>query len=681
MKKLNKLINLLLVSLHILYVSYVSADLPVHVEIKDLLGKWKIYRTKASPELLTCGSTQPNSNVATVKIQDYKKYLTDNHYIFSSELDVILSSDFVKYGEVHDVAGNEHRKNWNVLAVYDEKKRKKIGTWTTIFDQGFEIRIANETYTGYMHYEPTGRCRAPSDDDITDSNGETVCYTTSHDKTRLGWVDIMYKNNEQLHGCFYAEKYDTVHEPNNYRSALNSSTSGRPEPVINDNKTPASNQITNFDAYEPKTYIKADKVDYNKNSEMYWHKMKHSGNKKPLPEHMLKAQKQKYACPCNPNEDIDNERSDEDPDSPVSPNMIELGNSNVETNELDLNAYDEIKKAKHTELELNEMPKNFTWGDPFNDNVREYEVIDQLSCGSCYIASQMYVFKRRIEIGLTKLLDTKYNNDFDDALSLQTVLSCSFYDQGCNGGYPFLVSKMAKLQGIPLNSEFPYTARETKCPYPVNKGIPLSMMEADLIHKSESVTKDIKPSFREISGSPSIQNATADENSNVTDLGDPNRWYAKEYNYVGGCYGCNQCDGEKIIMNEIYRNGPVVGSIEVTPNFYEYVDGIYYDPGFPHAKKCSIDVHKDSSYVYNITGWEKVNHAIVILGWGEQTIDGKLYKYWICRNSWGKTWGKEGYFKLIRGINYIAIENHAIYIDPDFTRGAGKILLDKMKKK
>ncbi|CDU18105.1 dipeptidyl aminopeptidase 1, putative [Plasmodium yoelii] len=679
MKKISKFISLLLVSLHILYVSYVSADLPVHVEIKDLLGKWKLYKTKTSPELLTCGSTQPNSNQYNVKIEDYKKYLIDNHYPFDSELNVVLSNDFVKYGDVHDITGNEHRKNWNVLAVYDEKRRKKIGTWTTIFDQGFEIRIDNETYTAFMHYEPTGKCPEPSDEDITDSNGETICYSTSYDKTRFGWIDIMNKNNEQLHGCFYAEKYDTINDSNNYKIILNRSISGKKEPVITENKTCTSNQITDFDSYEPKTYIKANKVKLNKNSEMYWHKMKHDGKKKPLPEYMLKVQNQKYACPCNPNENIDNERSDVDPDSPVSPNMIELGNSNVDTNELDLNAYEEIKKSKHTELELNEMPKNFTWGDPFNNNVREYEVIDQLTCGSCYIASQMYVIKRRIEIGLTKLLETKYANDFDDALSLQTVLSCSFYDQGCHGGYPFLVSKMAKLHGIPLNSEFPYTAKQSTCPYPVNKGIPLSMIEAGSINKTESVPKDIKPSFRETIASALAGNDTKDNNNNVIDSGDPNRWYIKEYNYVGGCYGCNQCDGEKIIMNEIYRNGPVVGSIEVTPNFYNYVDGVYYDKGFPHAKKCTVDVHKDNGYVYNITGWEKVNHAIVILGWGEETIDGKLYKYWICRNSWGNGWGKEGYFKMIRGVNHVAIENHAIYIDPDFTRGAGKVLLEKMK--
>jgi len=39
-----------------------------------------------------------------------------------------------------------------------------------------------------------------------------------------------------------------------------------------------------------------------------------------------------------------------------------------------------------------------------------------------------------------------------------------------------------------------------------------------------------------------------------------------------------------------------------------------------------------------------LDHAIVIVGFGtEGTTD-----YWIIRNSWGKTWGEEGYFRIIR---------------------------------
>jgi hypothetical protein len=41
-----------------------------------------------------------------------------------------------------------------------------------------------------------------------------------------------------------------------------------------------------------------------------------------------------------------------------------------------------------------------------------------------------------------------------------------------------------------------------------------------------------------------------------------------------------------------------------------------------------------------------LNHAIAIVGYGV-SVDGR--KYWIIKNSWGKTWGDLGYMKLIRG--------------------------------
>lgn len=153
-----------------------------------------------------------------------------------------------------------------------------------------------------------------------------------------------------------------------------------------------------------------------------------------------------------------------------------------------------------------------------------------------------------------------------------------------------------------------------------------------------------------------------------------------DYGYVGGCYECNQCAGEEQIMAELYHNGPVVAALDAPASLLTYQDGIYQVEGIPHARYCDSPPSDAKSTV--LTGWEYTNHAVMIVGWGETTPSKEkpAQKYWIVRNTWGGEWGQHGYFLLARGVNAGGIESQATFIDPDFTRGAGLALANKIKK-
>ena len=42
-----------------------------------------------------------------------------------------------------------------------------------------------------------------------------------------------------------------------------------------------------------------------------------------------------------------------------------------------------------------------------------------------------------------------------------------------------------------------------------------------------------------------------------------------------------------------------------------------------------------------------INHAVLLVGYGVDATTGM--KYWIIRNTWGKNWGENGYFRIRRG--------------------------------
>lgn len=94
---------------------------------------------------------------------------------------------------------------------------------------------------------------------------------------------------------------------------------------------------------------------------------------------------------------------------------------------------------------------------------------------------------------------------------------------------------------------------------------------------------------------------------------------------------------EDQVKREIQQNGPVVASILVYRDFLLYQRGIY---------KPMDDMAKFQG-----------RHQVKVLGWG---VDEKKREYWIIENSWGSTWGEEGYGRVYMGFKEMLLDEHVL---------------------
>lgn len=113
--------------------------------------------------------------------------------------------------------------------------------------------------------------------------------------------------------------------------------------------------------------------------------------------------------------------------------------------------------------------------------------------------------------------------------------------------------------------------------------------------------------------------------------------YIPEQYYVYRVGQHGHVNGELNMMNELIQRGPFACSIAVTQELDDYKGGIFYDT----------------------TGDLYTTHEVSIVGWGEENG----IPYWRIRNSWGAHWGEEGFFRIVRGVNNLAIESSCYWGD------------------
>lgn len=196
--------------------------------------------------------------------------------------------------------------------------------------------------------------------------------------------------------------------------------------------------------------------------------------------------------------------------------------------------------------DVTDLPKEFSWKD-YLSPMRE-----QGSCGSCYVFATLEMLEARMRI--------KYQKDV--TLSPQHILDCSYYNQGCDGGYPFLVGKFANEFELVPEDCSPYLAKKGSC-----------------------------------------QTCDASKLSEV--------YKVENYRFIGGAYGKSN---EREMMLEVRQNGPIVASFEPPLDFMYYQGGIYHG--------VEPDWVKNGQ---NKPEWERVDHSVLLYGWGENEVGEKYW--------------------------------------------------------
>jgi len=251
------------------------------------------------------------------------------------------------------------------------------------------------------------------------------------------------------------------------------------------------------------------------------------------------------------------------------------------------------KKTKKKQVIYKSIDIPVTFDSSLRDN--STPVVDQESCGCCFAISSSTCISDVFVFGM--------NMSFNPDLSAMYILSSINVSSNkkCDGGNPYDILEFIESNGISTNICVSYHNACLNNPY------------------CNGSSKDQTNLDKMIPSNGCCNNKT------------------KHYLY----YIKNlrvETDVNQI-KTHIYQYGCAIGGFTVYENFqdsannkFSDTDGIYFDKG--------TDMNETP----------KGYHAICIVGWGEKNN----IKYWICRNSWGKDWGDNGYFKYAmydKGIN------------------------------
>jgi cathepsin C len=397
-----------------------QADLPNHCLWSQVKGTWKFHMSKSGEDkTVKCSKASDNFGGGDFGLGE-PAYET--HKSMKMEL---LSPNIAKFV---DASGKEH-----------------MGTWTMIYDEGFEVRVNNHKFFAFSKYVKSG------------FNSKSLCH-----QTFPGWFHDASNPDAHKWGCYHAEKETT------------------------------GGEVVEHEMLDTEQTLSLLEVPYQPEHDLVKEVNSREGGKwkaKVYPEYLSKSLRELHEMGgrslTQPYKALHNNRPD--------PRTAEEA---------------AVFLQEVAEPDVSKLPKHFDWRDVDGQNYIN-PVLNQGSCGSCYAHASMDAMASRVRI-LTK-------NRVKPEYSINNILQCSEYSQGCAGGYGYLVGKYAQDFGLKTKA----SKGETQCG-----------TESDVAAR------------------------------------------AKDYYYVGGFYGGSNW---KSMMHELHKRGPVVVGFATSGWIYHYESGVFLD--------------------------------------------------------------------------------------------------------